>query len=91
MTTKHPFGLRLSAIVNNTHRIRRWTRRDFTGYQRLERVTKVLGLTVWIRVMDAEDVPSWVAIQRGALGYTDWESRLFAQHKNLLQPVERSA
>lgn len=72
-------------LLATTHRVRRWTRQDFTGIQRLERVTKVLGITVLVRVLDAEDVPSWATIQRACLGYTDWESRIFAQHADLLQ------
>lgn len=40
------------AIVTTIHRVRRWTRQDFTGFQVLERVTCVFGIQVWCRKLD---------------------------------------
>lgn len=71
-------------LITTSYRVRRWTRQDFTGYQVLERVTCVLGLPVRVSKIDREDVPGWVAIQRGALGFTDWKSRLFREYAHLL-------
>jgi hypothetical protein len=71
-------------VITTSYRIRRWTRQDFTGLQALERVTRIFGLTVRISKIDCEDVPGFVAIQRGALGFTDWESRLFREYAHLL-------
>ncbi len=71
-------------MITTAYRVRRWTRQDFTGYQVLERVTRILGIAVWVSEVDREDVPSWAAIQSGALGFTDWKSRLFDQYADLL-------
>ncbi|MBG9993424.1 MULTISPECIES: hypothetical protein [Gammaproteobacteria] len=71
-------------IIATTHRVRRWTRSDCTGFQVLERVTRVLGMPIWCREIDREDVPSWAFIQRACLGETDWESRLFKDYAHLL-------
>jgi hypothetical protein len=59
--------------------VRRYSRPDFSGVQRLERHTFLLGVLVRVEVLDTEKVPAWAAIQSGALGYTDWRSR-FAEH-----------
>lgn len=72
------------SLITTTHRIRRWTRGDFTGFQRLQRVTRILGIPIWIETIDEEDVPSWAFIQKACLGHTDWESRLFRQHADKL-------
>lgn len=71
-------------MITTTYCVRRWTRQDFSGVQQLERVTRVFGMTVWVAVIDSEPVPSWAAIQLGALGYTEWKSRLFTQYADLL-------
>jgi hypothetical protein len=71
-------------MLKTIHRIRRWTRRDFTGLQKLERVTLLLGVAVFIWEVDREDVPAWATIQQASLGCTDWQSRLFHQYQNLL-------
>lgn len=76
-------------LLNTTHRIRRWTFRDFTGIQKLECVTKLLGLTVFVWEVDREDVPSWATIQIATLGSTDWKSRLFSQYADLLHPERK--
>lgn len=72
------------SIITATHRVRRWTRQDFTGFQVLERTTRVLGVPVWRSEIDREDVPSWAYIQRACLGYTEWKSRLFNEYTHLL-------
>ena len=71
-------------IIAITHRVRRWTQQDCTGFQVLERTTRVLGIPVWRSEIDREDVPSWAFIQRACLGGTEWESRLFKQYAHLL-------
>jgi hypothetical protein len=71
-------------IIRSTYRIRRWTFNDFTGLQKLECVTKLLGITVFVSEVDREVVPSWVTIQLATLGSSDWKSRLFEQHAHLL-------
>lgn len=72
-------------LITTTYRIRRWTRADLTGFQRLQRVTRLLGIPVWIKTIDEEDVPSWAFIQKACLGYSDWKSRLFRQHADKLE------
>lgn len=72
-------------MIKTTHRVRRWTRNDFSGTQKLERVTWVLGIPVWVAAVDQEEVPIWATIQRAALGYTEWESRIFKQYSELLK------
>ncbi|MDD5325894.1 MAG: hypothetical protein PHR71_11415 [Polaromonas sp.] len=71
-------------MITRTYRIRRWTRQDFTGLQVLEQVTRVFGFAIKVSEIDREEVPGWAAIQRGALGYTDWKSRLFYEYSHLL-------
>ena len=72
-------------MLTTTYRIRRWTNRvDLTGVQKLERVTKLLGITIFVWVLDTEEVPSWAFIQRATLGRSDWESRLFREYSKLL-------
>lgn len=71
-------------FATTNHRVLRWTRDDFSGYQVLQRVTRIFGVTVWIAEIDREDVPSWASIQRATLGSTDWESRLLSQYAALL-------
>lgn len=73
----------IMAMVTIFHRVRRWTRGDFTGWQVLERVTCVCGVPIWSKEIDREDVPSWAYIQRACLGHTEWKSRLFEQYADL--------
>ncbi len=42
------------------------------------------GLVVWTRILDSEEIPMWALCQLGAFGDTDWESRLFREHRHLL-------
>lgn len=73
-------------MITTRHRVRRYTRNDFSGYQVLFRERWLFGrLRVWITEIDREDVPSWAFIQRACLGSTDWESRLFNQYAHLLK------
>ena len=67
-------------LVTIEMRVRRYSNRhDFTGFQVLQRVTKILGVTVCVREIDREEVPSWAAIQSACLGSTEWKSRLLVQ------------
>lgn len=77
------------AILTQTYHITRYaSRKDFSGYQVLTRITRVLGIPIWVREIDREDVPSWATIQRMCLGYSEWRSRLFEQHGHLLGEVQ---
>ena len=72
-------------ILTTRYRVRRWTRQDCSGYQRLEWVVSLFGCPVFFWAIDQEDVPSWAYIQRACLGFTEWESRLFKQYSHLLE------
>lgn len=52
----------------------------------LERVTRIFGLVVWIKRIDREEVHSMgFNTKKGALGFTDWESRLLSDYAHLLR------
>jgi hypothetical protein len=72
-------------VIATSYRVRRRMRQNLTGVQVLERLTRSLGLTVIASKIDQEDVPGWVAIQRGSLGFTDWKSRIFDVNGDLLK------
>jgi hypothetical protein len=76
-------------MITTAYRIRRWTRMDLTGFQRLERVTQVFGLTVFVWTVAEEQVPSWATIQKACLGSTDWKSTLH-QHPLYLGQDEKT-
>lgn len=74
-------------MIAVTYRVLRYTNRhDFDSYQVLQREMRIFGICVWRTEVDREEVPSWAIIQRACLGSTDWESRIFKQHANLLKP-----
>lgn len=73
-------------ILSITHHVRRFrSRTEFVEYLVVHRVVRLFGIRIWTTEIDRENVPSWAQIQRCCLGYTDWESRLFEQHKQLLE------
>lgn len=64
------------AILTQKLEVRRYSsRRTFEGVQQLERRWYLLGCCIWSSVLDSEEVPQWAAIQKAALGSTDWRSK----------------
>lgn len=82
----------MPALIVTLHRVRRYTRQDFTGFQVLTRERLLLGkLRVWSAEIDREDVPSWATIDKACLGSTDWKSRLLDQYGHLLPLQSKGA
>lgn len=72
--------MRFRPVITRKYTVLRWTHRyTYESRQELWRYTLFLGMPIWCKKLDEEDIPAWALIQMACLGSTDWRSK-FAGH-----------
>jgi hypothetical protein len=66
----------LSILTTDTVVYLQTSRKKFGGHVVLIRRFKIFGFVILTFEIEREEYPSWAAIQKGALGYTEWTSKL---------------